>query len=218
MADEAPNRTSDRLEVSNAIVLSLAGLASAWATYQASLWDGEQAAHYSRANALRIQASRERLEGDTRQAVEVAAFNQWLNASARGEARLARFYQARLPDDLKPAFNAWMRDRPFSNPSAAATPFTMESYRAPRRAAAARLDREADATFEAGERDNVISDGYAQGSTILASALFFGGIGQVFRLRVARIALLAIGILAMAFGLLRVLSLPVQVLGLHPLA
>lgn len=204
------------LELASAAVLAVAALITSWAGYQASLWDGEQAAHYSRANALRIEASRAALSADTRQAVEIGMFFQWLDAEARQDRALASFYRSRLPPDLRPAFNEWLRDDPFTNESAAPTPFSQPVYRTQGRSRAAELDRAAMETFERGQRDNAISDAFTQGSTIVSTAMFFAGIGQIFRVRVARVGLLAMAILAITLGVMRLAALPVQVLGFGP--
>ncbi len=215
MATHTP-RFDERLEIASAVVMALSALMSSWASYQAALWDGEQAANYSRANALRIQASREATRADMRQVAELGEFQQWLNADARGDASLARFYRSRLPADLRPAFNAWMDQAPMRNPSAAPTPFVMPQYRPQERTRAAGLDRQADATFDRGQYDNAVSDAFVQSSTIMATALFFGGIGQVFKVRSARVGLLVIAVLALVVGAGRLLGLPLQILGFGP--
>lgn len=206
----------DALEVASAIVLSIAALASSGASYQAGLWDGEQAAHYSRANALRVQASRVALEGDAVRTIEVQVFQGWLEAKARGDDRTADFFQARFPSEFKPAFNAWLADHPLTNPSAVPTPFNTSAYRRPGRDEANALDAQAQKAFDAGQYDNAVSDAFEQSSTILAVALFFAGIGQVFKGKGTRIALLTVAGLALAAGLLRLLSLPIQMIGLGP--
>ncbi|MET0295740.1 MAG: hypothetical protein ABW042_12075 [Phenylobacterium sp.] len=209
--------TDRRLELVSAVVLSSAALASSWASYQGSLWDGEQAAAYSRANVLRIQATDARREGDARQADQRAMFIEWLNAIADRDETRAGFYRERFPEEFRPAFNAWLRDRPRANPSATPTPFLAREYDPPGHAAAAALDAKAEATFAEGERANTISDAFGQSATILASALFFGGILQVFDSRSVKAGLLLVAALAALFGVLRMAGLPVQVLGLAPL-
>jgi hypothetical protein len=206
----------DRLEVASAVILSIAALASSGASYQAGLWDGEQAAHYSQAGALRVEASRAALEGDALRSIEVQTFGAWLEAKSRGDDKLAEFFQARFPAGFRPAFNAWLADHPLTNPSAPPTPFATSAYRSPGRAEANALDAKADQTFQKGQYDNAVSDAFGQGATVLAIALFFAGIGQVFKARGTRIALLTVAGLALVVGLLRLLSLPLQVLGLGP--
>lgn len=205
---------TDALEIASAIVLSVAALASSWASYQAGLWDGEQAAHYSRTNALRTEASRVVLEGDALAGVEVQMFGAWLAAKANHQEQLAAFYEARFPPHLKPAFHRWLQDRPLTDPSAPPTPFATKAYRRPGLAESQALERRADKDFKDGEYANAVSDGFQQGATMLAIALFFGGIGQVFKGRTARTGLLAVAAVALVLGLLRLFSLPIQLLGL----
>lgn len=205
---------TDGLEIASAIILSIAALASSWASYQAGLWDGEQAAHYSRTNALRTEASRVVLEGDALAGVEVQIFGAWLTAKVNKQERLAAFYEARFPPHLKPAFHVWLQDDPLHDPSAPPTPFATPAYRRPGLARSQDLERQADKDFKDGQYANAVSDGFQQGATMLALALFFGGIGQVFKGRTARVGLLAVAAVALVLGLLRMLTLPVQVLGM----
>lgn len=205
---------TDGLEIASAIVLSVAALASSWASYQAGLWDGEQAAHYSRTNALRTEASRASLEGDALAGVEVQIFGAWLTAKTDGKEKLAAFYEARFPPHFKPAFHRWLQDNPLTDPSAPPTPFATPAYRRPGLERSQSLERQADKEFKDGQYANAVSDGFQQGATMLALALFFGGIGQVFKGRTARVWLLAVASVSLVLGLLRLFSLPIQVLGL----
>jgi hypothetical protein len=214
MSDE--NRRTDAAEIASAIIISIAGLGSSWATYQAGLWDGEQAGHYTRANNLRVKASQTALEGDALAGVEIQIFNAWLQAKAQGEEPLARFYEARVPPRMRPAFDAWLAQRPLENPAAPPTPFGTRFYQRPGLAAGHELDRQADESFEQGQYANRVSDAFQQAATILALALFFGGIGQVFRMRTSRIVLLAIASAATLLGFFRLISLPMQFLGWGP--
>jgi hypothetical protein len=209
------NEPVDRLEIASAIVLSVAALASSWATYESGLWDGEQATHYASANNLRTEASRRALEGDVLASAEVQIFNSWLQAEARNESALADFYRARFPPRFRPAFNAWLAEKPFTNPSAPLSPFAMPVYNRPGRAMADALDAKAAKAFNEGQYANAVSDTFQQSATILAVALFFGGIGQVFKSRTPRIVLLTVACLALVAGFLRLIGLPLQILGLH---
>jgi len=214
MADDAkPGGRDNWVEVVIAIVLSAGGLMTSWASYQAALWDGQQAAHYSRANALRVMSSRARLEADARRGLEMHMFNGWLQAEAKGDGRLAEFYRARFPDDLAPAFDLWIAQKPLKNPEAPQSPFATPAYSPAGTEAAQRLEAEADATFAKGQEDNRISDLFTQGAVFLATAMFFGGIGQVFRVRPVRLTLVVIAIVSCAVGLTRIVSLPLQTPG-----
>jgi hypothetical protein len=204
---------ADRLEIASAIVLSVAALASSWASYQAGLWDGEQAAHYSRTNALRTEASRAILEGDALAGVEVQMFGAWLTAKANNQNQLAAFYEARFPPHFREAFEVWQKDDPLTDPTAPPTPFATPAYHRPGLAQFQLLDRQADKAFKQGQYANAVSDGFEQGATMLALALFFGGIGQVFKGRMARLFLLGVASVSLMLGLIRLLTLPMQFLG-----
>lgn len=206
-------RPGDRFEAASALVISIAALLSAWSGYQATLWDGEQSSRYIRANALRIDASRAALADDVRMAAEVGLWSRWLEATADGNTALADFLRARFPPDLKPAFNAWLRDQPLANPSAAPTPFHMAAYHRKGRTDAERLEKAADDAFARGEAANDISDAFSQATALMAMAMFFGGIGQIFNLPRARLTLLAVAAVAVILGIVRLLTLPVYTLG-----
>jgi hypothetical protein len=196
------------LETVTAVVLATAALGASWAGYQAALWDGEQAAAYSRAEALRVEASTASLSANAHAAVDVQLFSAWMNAKAAGKDRLAEVYSSHFRPQFRQAFGAWMQTNPLANPDGAPSPFATPAYTegltAPSRALSARADK----VFEEGQRDNDISDGFTQATAILAMALFFGGIVQVFKGRNVRVFLVSLAALATVLGLVRIVTLP----------
>lgn len=207
--DKLPGRATHAIgELFAAIVLSIAALLTSWAGFQAALWDGEQAAFYTRAGAARIHAGMLAMEGGQSEAVDLFLFTQWLNAFAERETQLQAFYRARFRPDFAKAFEAWMARNPHSDVSAPPTPFAMVDY-VPRHAREARaMDAEAQQLFDQGERANQISDSFAQATVILALALFLGGIGQTFKRLGVRLLLNGIGTGACALGAIKLLALP----------
>lgn len=209
MSDEAgAGRSGQWVEIAIAAVLSVAGLVTAWAGYQGSLWSGQQAANYSQAGALRVEASRAQLEADGQRVVEINLFTAWLQAKAKDDERLIAFYEARFPPSLDAAFHAWLALTPMKNPAAPKTPFSMPGYRPAGADRAKSLEAQANKIFDEGQRDNNISDLFNQAGVFLATAMFFGGIGQVFKQRPVRLALLVVAVIACAIGVARILSLP----------
>lgn len=197
------------LEATIALSLSVAALTTTWSTYQAALWDGEQAANYSLANGLRIEASRLAARADMLEAVDIQVFSSWLAAKAAEEEQLQSFYHERFRPDFRLAFDAWTALKPLANPDAPQGPFVMEEYHLPERAKAEALEAKAQATFDQGERDNDIGDIYVQATVVLASGLFFGGICQMFKRQRVRIGLALLSVAACAIGLIRTLTLPI---------
>jgi hypothetical protein len=197
------------VEIVIAGVLSVSGLMTSWATYQGSLWDGEQAAHYSTADMLRVMSTRAYLQADARRTVEIGLFNSWLQAEVEGNHARAAYYKERFPADLRPVFDIWMAQQPLTNPGAPSSPFAMAQYSPEGLLKASQFDGKADAAFQAGQEANRTSDLFTRGGVFLATAMFFGGIGQVFKVRRVRLALLAVAVICCAIGLLRIITLPV---------
>ena len=71
-------RLLKRIEFTTAALLSVAGLVSAWASYQASLWGGVQASHYAHASAKLTEASRLSIIDGQAFATDSQLFMAWL--------------------------------------------------------------------------------------------------------------------------------------------
>ena len=96
------------VEIVATVLLALAAVATAWSSYQANRWNGEQAKAAARVNALRIEAARAQglAEGQTQ--VDIAMFFQWVNATANDEPELADFYRRGSgPSSNRPSTLGW---------------------------------------------------------------------------------------------------------------
>jgi hypothetical protein len=186
----APRR--DWLEIIAAIVLSLAAVATAWSSYQATRWNGETTKASSRVNAVRIEAARAAGTANTETQVDLAAFIQWVDARATRETELEDFYEARFRDEFRPAFDAWLATDPFTDPDAPPTPFPMEEYQLESRATAERLDAEAESLSATVRRNVQRAGNYVLAVVLFAVALFFAGMSAKLAGRGARTTLLAV--------------------------
>ena len=208
----APHGLSKRLdawlEIGTAIILSVTALVTSWSAYQASLWDGEQAAHYTTANAQHMAASRLSTRAGQLQALDAMSFAQWVDAFASGNPKLQAFYEARFRPEFRVAFQTWLARHPLNSPGAPTSPFDESRYSIATQAQAEATEQAAAREFDEGEKANTVSDHYVQGSVMLASALFFGGMCQVFRTPKVRMALLAVAAIACLMGVVKILSLP----------
>lgn len=210
---KAENRKDAMVDAAAAIVLSVAALLTSWASFQSALWDGEQAANYTRAGTARVQASLLATENGQYEAVDLVLFTQWLNAYAGKDQRLQDFYYNRFRPEFRRAFDTWRDQQPMHNARAAHSPFVMKEYAPGLAQKAVAADRRADALFEEGQRCNDISDAYVAATVILALALFLAGIGQSFDRRHLTAALTLLAGLACVFGVIRLISLPTLSLG-----
>jgi hypothetical protein len=194
-------KQGNRLDLISAVVLGVSALATAYASYQAELWDGEQAAHYTKANALRVEASRVSLRAGQLEAADLMTFGAWLSAHAAEETELENFYVKRFRPEFARVFGIWAATRPRFNPDAPPTPFVMPEYDLKERKAADELEQKAHDLFAAGENANKKGDQFVLATVILANALFFGGINQLPNSKRTRKVLLG---LAVAFCVLGV--------------
>ena len=94
--------------------MSLAALATSWASYQASLWSGEQAEHTASAAAVRAKATRAYNRADDLRMIDIGTFAHWMTAKAGNDSALAGFIAARFRHEFKPAFESWIASRPLT--------------------------------------------------------------------------------------------------------
>lgn len=175
------------------MLLALAAVATAWSSYQASRWNGEQAKAFSRGNAARIESTRASDLATAQKQVDVATFMQWVNAYALDQKRLADFYFRRFRDEFKPAVNAWIATRPVQNPRAPLTPFALPQYRLAASRDAERLEADAEAWSAKARTDVQRATNYVLAVVLFAASLFFAGMSAKLRTRGLRVALLCVG-------------------------
>lgn len=206
----AKSRFEQAAEIVVVISLSLAALLTSWSVYQSARWTTVQSFDFARTAMFRTQASTISTRGDQLQALDVFEFSQWLNAYAVKNEPLQTFYRTRFRPEFRTAFEAWMASAPLNNPDAPTTPFAMPNYQLSARAQAESLERQADANFKTGQAAKETGDDYVEGNVILASAMFFAGIAQVFRVRPVRLLLIAISVATVVWAAVRVIGLPVH--------
>jgi hypothetical protein len=201
---------TDRVELAAAVLLAVAAVATAWSSYQATRWNGEQTKASSRTNAIRIEAARAQGLGEAQREVDVATFTQWVNAYARKEALLVDFYFKRFREEFKPAVSAWLAERPLRNPNAQLTPFAMPQYRLAAEADAERLDAEAEASAAEVRLDIQRASNYVLAVVLFAVALFFAGMSTKLGAPRLRAAVVALGWLVFAGTVIWIATFPVS--------
>jgi hypothetical protein len=190
---DAEQKRHRRVEVFATILLALAAVATAWSSYQASRWNGEQAKQTSTTNKLRFAATRAQGLSEAQKQADLATFTEWVDAYLLGRTELRDFYFKRFRKEFKPAVVAWIATRPLKNPEAPLSPFVMPQYRLAAEADAKQLDAEANVS-------SALKDVYIQRSTdyvlavvLFAAALFFAGISTKVPALRQKEALLVIG-------------------------
>jgi hypothetical protein len=201
----------DWVELAATILLAVAAVSTAWSSYQATRWNGEQAKTSSRVNKARIDAARASDLANAQQQVDVATFMQWVDSYARGETELVSFYRTRFRKEFQPAFDAWIATRPLKTPGAPLTPFVMPEYRLAAEAEAARLDRVGEELAAQVRRDIQRASNYVLGVVLFAVALFFAGMSTKLTVPRLRTAMLVIGYVVFLGTAIWIATSPVSV-------
>jgi hypothetical protein len=187
------DRRDQVLDLAATLLLALAAIATAWATYQSSVWRGEQAKAQSASIAARVESTRQASVANRQVQIDVALFTQWVDAYARGEDELTAFYRKRFRDEFEPAFEAWIATNPAQNESAPLSPFAMPQYKLSATAEAEALEAQA-AEFSRGvSRYIERADRYMLAVVLFAIALFFAALSTRLNTPGSRVTLLGLG-------------------------
>jgi len=191
--DAADRNDAVWVEIVAAVLLSLAAVATAWSSYQASRWNGEQAESFAAANASRVESTQQSGLANAQQQIDVATFTQWVDAYEQGDTQLANFYRTRFRPEFTPAFEAWIATKPFDDPTAPLTPFAMPQYGLAARNDAARLEAAAEVSAAQARTDIQRATNYVLAVVLFAAVLFFAGISTKISNPRIRKAILGVG-------------------------
>jgi hypothetical protein len=206
--DEGDDQHDRWLSILEAVLLSLVAVLAAYSGYAAAKWDTESSVTLAQASADRTKANRADLEAIVTRTADSASFNAWFTAFVAGKASDERLAIKRMRPGYRPAFNAWLATDPAHNPNAPPGPAYMPQYIIPQQAAANAYDARADAEFTKGSAAGSTADKYIRDTVFLATVLFLVGISGHFRIRQARLGLIAVGGLLLAFAVIQLLGLP----------
>lgn len=203
--------------------MSLAAVLTAWAGFQATKWSGEQADGYSQAASTRVEATRSADLANQSSVADLITFTEWLAAAEReglladsppGQTYvpdpdlLSGFLYQRFRAEFAVAVSAWLATSPRTNPDAPKSPFQMPEYKLEAQREADRLEARADRESERAREANDISDRYVLITIMLASVLFFAGIGSKMDTYRARVLLLGMGTALLLVSAVVVASFP----------
>jgi hypothetical protein len=208
--DPGETRFDRHFELVATVLLAVAAVATAWASYQSARWHGEQARAQSASVAARVESTRAANVANRQGQIDVALFTQWVDAYARDEIELAAFYDKRFRPEFKPAFDAWVATRPRKNPSAPLSPFAMPQYKLAANAAAERLEVKAAAASQRAGAFIQRADDYSLAVVLFASSLFFAGISTRLRSSTTRMVILGLGCALFLSSVVWIATFPVS--------
>jgi len=201
---------SDWIELAAAFLLAFATVASAWAAYQSTRWSGNQANSYSAAAAARTESVRQSNLATAQRQVDVASFIAWLQAYAGDETGLLDFYEARFRPEFKPAFDAWLNSVPTGSVPDG-TPLSRPEYVLAAQTSADQLQAQADSLSADARTSNQLSDNFVLIVVLMASVLFFAGVGTKFKGQGVRRMMISLATIVFVVGLIAIFSLPQNV-------
>jgi len=207
---EKPAKSSKKkwIEPVVAVLMALTTIGTAWCSYESAAWTRRSNRLMNESNALERRAALLEVQGSQALIIHTSMFMQLLAAQHAGNEKLAAFYAERFPPDVKKAYDAWLAEKPFENPTADPHPFVPNLYevRGAAEAAAARADsvRRLTETREAGNR----SGQYLANTVLFATVLFFAGTAGKFEQPRVRLFAATFGVALFVFAVIRTLLMP----------
>lgn len=182
------------VELTCAVLLSLATTCSAWCAYQSTLWGGVQTFRLAAANTASRASSSAQLAALQTRVFDASVGISWMQAKHEGNELQEKFLFDRFRPEMKRAVEAWLKTDPFTNPRAPLGPMKMAEYVQPELAEAKRQEELSTQEFHAAMQANQTSDTYVLLTVLFASVLFFGGIAGTVDSRRLRVAIMSIAL------------------------
>jgi len=200
------------VDTTTTVILSIAAVGTAWATFQASQWSGRENDSLSASSALRSKAVQATSQAARTEQLDTTIWLQWLAAFRAGDTAQARFLRERFRPGLLKAHNVWVAKavvapdgKLISAP--AGTPFTEPQYVVPDAARADSLTEEAEEQLATSQDASSRSTRYVLIAVVLALVLFFAGIATKFRNPKLQTALIALALIFGVFGFVQMLTM-----------
>jgi hypothetical protein len=209
-AEPTPEGGRNLQELLVTVLLVVAALGTSWSSYQATRWNGEQAAAAGKTNAIRIEAARTDGLSRAQTQVDVATFIAWAEADRRGDDKVAHFFVERFRDEFRPAYNAWMATKPLTNADAPETPFVMDEYDVAARDMAKKLDAAAEKSAAQVRLDIQRSSNYVLTVVLYAVVLFFAGMSTRLQNKRLRWVMTLTGLAVLIADLIWIATMPVS--------
>lgn len=202
---EADQSKHDLRDIATVFILSLVTVLTAWCGYESARWGSEMSIASSQTSALRGQASDAAGEARDWRAFDLAVYISWVEASGRGDTKLADYGKQRFSPWLRKSFAKWQADG-----RKEASPLSHVSYVPPGAKEAARLTARAEARFNKGLDSGTKGDHYSLLTVLFAMALFFVALSERGRTEWASRALLTLGAIVAITGVVLLVTFPIK--------
>jgi hypothetical protein len=201
-------RWSTWIEISEAIVLAVVAVATAWSGYQATKWDALSLQNYSLQSSTAAMAQEKATMAGQDRLYDITTFNGWMAAEVAGNRKLATMYERRFRPEYTVAFTAWQKLDPFNNLSVPAGPIFMPEYTNANASESIRLADVAKGYFHAGVQTRETGDHYVKVTVLLATVLLLTALGQRFEMLGPRIGMLAVAFVLLIISTFWIVTFP----------
>lgn len=191
-----------------AILMSLATLCTAWSSYQSAAWTRRSNRLMNESNALERRAALLDVQGSQALVIHASMFMHMMAAQDAGNQKLLDAYVRRLAPDVKKAYEAWLAQKPFENPTAAPHPFVPELYEMRGAAEAAKARGEAAQRVADSRNAGNLSGQFLANTVLFAVVLFFTAVSGKFEQRRVRLVTLILAAALFGFAAGRTVLLP----------
>lgn len=203
------DRDGGRIDLWAAVILTTAGLLSAWASFQGGLWSGLESEHFHRANAALTRSSELSIGARQRELEDSGLFVAWIAAVAEGQEARARYLERQFAPPFDAEFKRWRATIP-ADPRKADEHVGRPRFVGLLAAPSDRARAEAVQEAEAASRSGFNADRYDRWTVVLASALFLAGMAVVVRGRLGQRMMIGLAGLLTLASMLALILLPVS--------
>lgn len=191
------------------ILMGLATLGTAWSSFENSRWGSLSRDLMEDSNDLGRESLALYLDSQQIKIFHSQIFSELVNAKLEGSEERFEFYSKRVPDELKPAIDAWLARKPFENPESSAHPFTKDYYKPRHQEEIAASGAAADRAKKRSDQANDNAADHLSNTIFLSAVLFFAGTARTFDQRRVRTTVLGFAIALFIFTAVRIILLPV---------
>jgi hypothetical protein len=191
-----------------ALLMALATLSTAWCSYQSAAWTRQSNRLMNEFNTLERRAGLLNLQGMEQTTIHTAMFMEVLAAKQAGNEQLANFYVQRFPPDVRKAYDAWLAQKPFENPSADPHPFVPNLYEMRGTREAAEATAKAAMSQQEARKAGNVSGQYLANTVLFAAVLFFANASGKFEQKRVRLVAFIFAVAVFLFAVARTAMLP----------
>ena len=196
------------LTITEATLLAVVAVLAALSGFASAKWSTHSSLDLAKASAARTEANRASYEAANLKSFDSTMFDAWFTAYVAHDKAAMQVAEERFRPVYLAAFRAWLATDPFTHPDAPKGPSYMPQYKLPQVARSNALDSKANTYYALGEEAGSNADGYVRTTVYLATVLFLVGISGHFKVRAARIGLISVAGVILAFSVVSLILVP----------